>query len=515
MAVNLTAWSDEITQMSIGKGLQETGKLLVYSFDTGKMTSAIYKRAAFISYLIKLTYQYSGFSLLSSRIIPLIFTLLTFIVYVFYMRINKDASSKNILLAAILFFGQSMVLEKALYVRMYAPLAFMQLISMITYWEGLKDFNNKKLPRSIILWGICAFAVLLPLLDWWHYQQIPILLLGILINVIACNESYIKYLKNNKIKVYSIIITLIILAPIIVILNNSILSVMPCGNKIIRSTYSTYWDNIAGLVRYGWALNICFIGIFVLLFGKRRIDWDFNSWLFVSGILSGLFTGLYNPHNYIFWSRYFYVPVVLTVLGFSGMLSKLVENKSRRNLLIVVYLLMNIALSFTTFYYDRSNIRKPITWLNSNLGKRDVLLAFSAELELHGGEKLTKYAYLIRPSQDPEDIRKLIKIIDRPNVKDIYFLYTAHHEALRGKLYYFTTFGGDRTPPADLFRYLRSQVPGVQVMEGLRGCGLKKYNKRTMVRELNLLLKKGYPQPFISIERRIVKRVKGIFYQRK
>jgi hypothetical protein len=512
LASNLTAWSDEIGHMATAKGLMETGTFARWDFDKGENSGGYATRGKIISYLTMVAYRVGGFSFLSSRMVPLIFTLLTFATFALYIKIRQKAGIKEMVLAGIFFLGQSMVLEKSLYVRTYAPLGFLMILTMITLWEGIKKIESKKYTVSAALLIVSLVLIAIPTIDTWQYQQFITIIFAIAVYYSAKNENILNYIRNNK-KLLLIMVPLVLItAPLFVVIANLIVARLPIGNRLIGSSFSTYWDNIAGLVRYGWALNICFIGMFIPIFGKKHVDWDFNSWLFLSGILSGLFIGLYDPHNFIFWSRFFYVPVVLTVLGFSGMLSKLIENKNGRNQLIILYLLLNMALSFTTFYYDRSNIRKPITWLNGNLGTQDVLLVFSAELGLHGGEKLTKYAYPIRPSQDPEDIRKLIKIIDRPNVKDIYFLYTDHHAAFREKLYIMTTGDEWRQPPADPFRYLRSCVPGKQVMEGLRGCGLIRYKKDVLVADLRNLLKNGYQRPYIRIEKRMALKMKRLIW---
>jgi hypothetical protein len=305
---------------------------------------------------------------------------------------------------------------------------------------------------------------------------------------------------------------LVITAPLVVVINNYWVANLRIGTRLIGSSFVTYWDNLAGLLRFGWALNVCFLAIFMPLMGKRKLERDFGTWLFLVGIVSGLIIGLYNPHTFIFWSRFFYVSVVLAVLGFSGILLKLIPDKGRRYQLLAIYLLLNILLSFSTFYFDRSNIRRPIDWLNHNLGPNDILLVFSPELELHGGKSLVKRAHPLNPSQDPKDIRRLIALVNRKDVKTVYFLYTAHHEAFREKLYVLTTGDMERQPPADLFRYLSKRMPGEQVMSGLRGCGLKRYKKEVLVAGLRDLLKNGYPPSFVSLEKRLAVRMKNTIW---
>ncbi|MFH1428726.1 MAG: hypothetical protein ABIH39_03175, partial [Candidatus Margulisiibacteriota bacterium] len=175
---------------------------------------------------------------------------------------------------------------------------------------------------------------------------------------------------------------------------------------------------------------------------------------------------------------------------------------------VALYILFNVLLSFTTFYYDRSNIKQPIEWLTKNIKQNDILFTFSSELELHGGKELVGKAYLIFPTRATENIKEVLKIVDKDNIGDIYYIYT-HHYQFKNKLYKSTT-GINRTPATDLYRYIRDVIPGEKVISDLRGCGLNKYKKAEMVTGLQKLLKDGYPKPehkYLSIHFRAVVKV--------
>ena len=133
LAIHIPAWSDESSHMSVGKGLLMTGEPRVFDFDQGKLTEYRYTRALAISYLTKWFYQIGGESILIARLMPLLFTLLTFAIYVWYRRARHKISFEHIFIAGILFFLQSMVLEKSLYVRYYAPLAFLFMIRVVFF----------------------------------------------------------------------------------------------------------------------------------------------------------------------------------------------------------------------------------------------------------------------------------------------------------------------------------------------------------------------------------------------
>ena len=164
LAKYIPAWSDESSHMSVGKGLLMTGEPVPFDFDQGKLTEYSYTRALAISYLTKWFYQIGGESLLVARLMPLFFTLLTFATYVWYRRARHKISGEHILIAGILFFLQSMVFEKSMYVRYYAPLAFLFMISLIMLWEGMQSYERKRFVRATGMWALSAGFLVLPTL---------------------------------------------------------------------------------------------------------------------------------------------------------------------------------------------------------------------------------------------------------------------------------------------------------------------------------------------------------------
>jgi len=502
LASSLTGWSDEITHMSVAQGLIKTGTYSYIDFDSGKVSdyypSGLYTRGKLISLMTSLSYQLFGFSLLSARSVPLIFTVLIFLVFATYIKMRYKSGWRNIFFVSIFFFCQSMVLEKSLYVRMYAPLGLILMISLIFYWEGLGFWERGKKSEGAGFMAVAFFLTLLPVLDTWHYQQISIFFVAVIAGFFVKNRGFVEKILKHRMKSIIGAVVCCILFPFILLIFNVVISRLPVGNRIMGNSFITYWDNIAGLVRFALAANICLLGFFLPHRDMKYPAQAFVEWLFIIGLVSGLFTALYTPHNFIFYSRFFYLPILLLVLSFPIILSGSLKRGKSVKIAIASYVAINIALSFSNFYFERSNIRKPISWLVSNLGKEEVLLVFASELQLHGGGGLSLRAISVPASKKPEDIKKVIAILTESGKGDVYFLYTDHY-AFRDTLYHFTS-GRNRSPGADLFRFLRDDLNGVSVMSGLRGCGLKRFGRDRLKNDLQELVNRGYPDQFISPE---------------
>lgn len=495
LAKHIPAWSDESSHMSVGKGLRMTGEPFVFDYDQGKLTEYRYTRALAVSYLTKWFYQIGGESILVARLMPLLFTLLTFAAYVWYRRARHKISWEHILIAAVLFFLQSMIFEKSMYVRYYAPLAFLFMVSVIMLWEGWQRYEQRKFIQATGMWMLSASFLILPTLDTWHIQHIPMFFLAFALLFFGRSDArslpLVSSITRHPWRIASFVLGMIIIVPFLTILFNFLLVNVRFGARRMDVSFSTYWDNAAGLVRYLWALNVCVLGFRTLLRGR----WDFDTWLFATGILSGFAFGLFNPHSFIFYSRFFYLPVVLTVLGFSGILSRSIVRPRLRYILLGLYVLLNILLSFTTFYYDRSTIKKAVTWLNENQQQNDVLLTFYSELGLNGGDQLTYKAHpIIGVDQESTSIDALITLVGEHKQSTVFLLYS-HHYQLRDTLYRLTT-GTDRAPPRDLFRYLMSaRAGGEEVLPGMRGSGLKRYRREELRAVLVDLKREGFPPP--------------------
>ncbi len=511
-AKQFTGWGDEMVHFSTGKGLVETGQYSQWAFDEGRIIPGTYTRGLVITYLTSLIYKITGLSLLAFRVIPLISVLLTFATFAFYICLRLKASWKAVSFAAIFFFGQAFVFEQSVYVRFYAPLGWLMILSIVFYWEALVAFEKHK-----GVWG-CGFllasftALILPTIDHWQVQHVAIYFLGILLTLPQTRSLFGKFNEKFSFKTKVFLGGIIVVAaPLIVFLLDLIMGqlVVDVKHRTMGRTFVTYWDNLAGILRYVLALNVCFLGLgFVVRDLKTSRGWDFYSWLFFTGIISGICIGLFNPHNHIFFSRFFYISVMMSVLGFSQMLLRPEISEKFRYGIIAVFIFFNIGLFMVNAYCERSNIRVPIAWLNKNLKQNDLLLVYASDLGLNGGGSLISRAYVVNPTQDPEKIEELLARILSSESGDVYYLYTDHYE-FRDRMYFSTT-GQDRSPPSDLFRYVKERIPSQKVILRLRTCGLVKFNKLDLIAGIRKLSVDGFPISFKAPEKRILKEILGM-----
>ncbi len=508
-ARSFTGWGDEITHFSTAKGLVETGEYRTWAFDKGYANPYLYTRGLVITYLASIVYKISGLSLLAFRVIPLVFVMLTFLTFALYIRFRHRATAKALVYAAIFFFGQAFIFEQSVYVRVYAPLGWFMVMTLILFWESAVAFGKRNLVSGVWFLVGSLFLLILPAADHWQVSHIAIYFLGFLLTWPVFLNIFLKFDDRFSIRVKIFWIgSIILLAPFLVFFLDLSMAhlIMNTKKLVLGRNYVTYWDNLVGLVRYVLALNVCFLGLhWAMQILRKNKRLDFYSWLFYTGIISGILIGLFNPHNHIFYSRFFYVSVVLAGLGFSQMLLRLQLSKIAMRWVLGIFILLNTSLFGVNVYYERSNIRIAISWLEENLKQDDVLLVFASQLELHGGKSLLPRTYSVAPSQDPTEITKLLERLETSLANEIYFLYTDEYQ-FRDYLYLLTV-GEDRSAPNDLFRQLQEVVFSKPVISGLRSCNLVRYKKADLVAALQKLLQEGYPSQFKAPEKRILKKI--------
>lgn len=519
LASHLPGWSDETGHMHLGKSMVLTGQPIAWRLDESQLSHLIHARAFLISYMVGFVNHFDQ-SLLGYRLVPLVFTLLTYFLFVFFLFKVKKIDFVGICILSVFFFGQSVILEKALYVRYYAPLAFFLLAGLICLWEGQTHLKTKKYVQSL-LWNISSILILLPpTLDDWQ-THIPIFILAIFLIYTPLLTKIFGFLSSPPFprKIVFLAFLLVFILPFTVPITNILITWVPMGTRTLGRTFLTYWDNIMGLLRFFWVTNVCLIGFPWLLKKTKKnekLALDFVSWIYCTGVISGLLIGLLNPAHFIFESRYFYLPVVLVVLGFSGMFMKVFGTWRSRNLALATYLCLNVLFSFVNFYFDRSNIFKAIGWLNNNVRANDVVLNFYAELDLYGGGNLEKQSYPINlATRDSDKIQAFIDVIDRDNVHDVYFLYDDHYQF---KHWLYEKMMHVSRDPSDLFRYLKNNFVGEEVISGLRGCGLHRYKKEDLVAELQKLKRTGFANrdmADLSFHKYILKKIIGALGMQK
>lgn len=508
-ARSFSGWGDEITHFGTAKGLAETGQYRMWSFDQGQLSSINYTRGLVITYLSSLSYKIADLSRLAFRVVPLIFVLLTFLTLALYIRLRHHASWKVLAYAAVFFFGQVFVFEQSVYVRVYAPLGWLMVGGLILYWEAYLQFQKRRMILGCVLLGGSGLTLVLPTLDHWQMGHFAIYFLAICLSFPQIAGLMIKIDQRFGVKVKIFLGICLVFFALFVALGLDYAMgywVIDAKQRLMGRSFVTYWDNLAGITRYILALNVCILGFsWVMQDLRKNKTLDFYSWSFLTGIVSGILIGLFNPHNHIFYSRFFYVSILLVAIGFPQMLLRMNFSKNTLQWILSIFLVLNMGLFVINVYWERSNIRVPITWLKKNLKQNDLLIVFTTHLELHGGESLIKHAYAISPSQEPNNTQQLINRIELSASEDIYYLYTDEYE-FRDHLYLWT-MGDDRSPPNDLFRYLKERIPSQTVMPGLRTCGLVKFKKTDLIMSLQELLRDGYPPQFKGLEKRILKKI--------
>ncbi len=498
LALRMPLWGDEASHIETAKGLRMTGAPYVWSFDEGKLLSNQYTRGLLISQAVRYLYREDSSSLFVYRLVALIPTLLTFLTFAWYVRWRHRASVQLLLTGGILFFAQSFVLENSFYLRFYAALAWLTLVSLILLWEIPPFLAQKKYSRTAVLLG-AAILVMAPMtLDHWQIQNLSILFLALCLRILFLTDFGKEWIALYRRWLLVGAMVLILTAPVATIGIDFLMSHLVIGNRVIGRSFVTYWDNLVGLLRFTWALNVCLAGFFFYQRRQARA-WNFFEWLFVTGIISGYLTGLLTPHNHIFYGRFFYVPTVLAVLGFSGLLSELSSDFVRKQILLC-YVILNLLLSGLNLYFDRGNIPRAISWLNAHWQEGDILLVFRGRLQLQGGARLAKAAYPILPTQDAQKVHDLIQFLNERPGREVYFLYDDEYE-FRDRLFELTT-GENRSPPSDLFRYLKDAIDGESFGEGLRACGIKRFDKEALIAGLQRLLREGFPLKYKGPEKR-------------
>lgn len=521
LAGYLTAYSDEISHLAVAKGLLLTGEPFAVDFDRcAALISQQYRRGLEISQWTAWSYRLFGESLRAARLVPFLWTLATWLLYVGYVRVRGRATSGHLLVATLLFLGQSMVLEHALNVRMYAPLLFLLLLALIALWEAQRTWSLSGWSHRSAIWiGAACLLIAFPTIRGWHVLQAAIVLFsGVLLwlsghpaaarPILSVWQDIVELPRLWRYLLFGLALYALLCVWLI---SPRVLDVLATRLVGAVRVHSTPWDNLMGLFRMCVALNV------VLLLWMRRtpnaqptFTSDFNGWLLSSGIVSGLLIGLLMNSTHIFYSKYFYLSIGIAVLGASGRLA-MMPSRSARIACAAAYLLVNGALSGVTLGLDRSNIPKAITWLREHSSEQDLIFSFRAELALHGGEELCRRTISILPPRESPDDKEASKgfgwirrdarnpwlvgeevqaiLASHPSSAAVYFLYTDAYD-FRNGLYEWTT-GRPRpeqrfSPPGvySLHAILTSPEVSEEVIPGLRGCNLRRVDREQLLQAL-------------------------------
>ena len=537
LAGNLTTWSDEITQIATAKGILQTGnpftgKPFIVFFDhCAQLLSSQYHRAVEVSRLTALSYEIFGDSITAARLVPFAFTIATWLLFIGYTRWRGYSSGPQILVVTILFFGQSMILEKSLFVRMYAPMLFFLVLSLIAVWEAVIYWRARKLPLAIAALGLAVVSM--GITAGWHLLQFAIFALAVAFLGMMIRRIPPKYLLQrgwNQLASlpgtwrYLGIAFLVLAAAGTMTVAPQVINVLGAELVGLPKVFSTPWDNLFGLLRFLLVTNV----LLVLWWRRSQSpdsDRDFNSWILDVGVISGLLVALLMNHSLVFYTRFFYLSAALVTLGVSGMIVGL-PSKQHVAAALGIYVVVNAFLSVITFQFDRDNSKSAINWLESNSSEQDIVLTFGGGLELNSGSPVcgrTESIYNFQREDGSSDSSlgvggiitharraaessypfitgdQLIGMLDSNPDADVYFMYT-DGDHFRDTLFSWTT-GRSRTqrndlygivmgrPSSvagpDLFKLLKDGDVGQDVMSGLRGgAGLKRIDRGRLLAAL-------------------------------
>jgi hypothetical protein len=276
------------------------------------------------------------------------------------------------------------------------------------------------------------------------------------------------------------------------------------GLKVLDAnrTHITVWDNAFALLRFLIATNVLLIlwWKYGHLVSSRR---DFNSWMFATGIISGLIIALVFNVHWVFYTRYLYLSAGLAALGAAPLLTAL---PSRYYLLAAlgVYLLFNAGVTTATFTLNRSDVQSAVGWLEDNTTEDDIIFSYRIPLYFVGGgvtladrtvpiwrtdvvdqasNEGRGLGYLRRASRNPYlEKNEVTALLESRPISDVYFIYTEHYE-LRTNLYKWTT-GRDRGSNDNLYWFLRSGDFGEPVAKGMRSGNVLQLDRLQLLTEL-------------------------------
>ncbi len=474
-------WCDEPRNLLAAQSLAVSGQPEIWDYSNDKPENFLYTRGLVITYPLAFLYKHHLTLLIWARAIPLVFVLLTLGFWVFYLRYKGLLDTGGTALLFLFFLGQPMVLEQASFVRMYAPLGLVFSILTICLWELKEACKAKRWGISLGLVVLFILGFWVPHLDSWQLQYIPHLVLALAMLNKPIWKWCIGWVRKP---IWSLLflISMIWIGPIGAILLNHVIPIWAHGfGIIIGRIYNTYWDNVAGMIRFLLAVNIMLIGLRWIY--QKPDQQGLFRWLYLSGLLAGIFLAILTPPQYIYFSRYFYLPIITVTVGFAGMCAEELNTPWVKRNLIIAYLVFSGLFTFVNFYYERSNLPVAVHWLKENMGPHDVLLYCNYFYGLNDGEDISgKNVYLITDI----DIDKVIDFVSAPGVGHVYFLLNNNFK-FRNRLYAITTGRHRWAVRNQIADYLDYNVSGRQVLPGLRGCDLKEFEWRQVVAALDKL----------------------------
>lgn len=447
-------------------------------------------RGLIFSYLAGLAYKMIPDMAIASRLVMLLFTFLTFFIVVFYYHRRRILTASRLLVMAVLFFGSSIILDLSYYTRGYVPLGTFMVVSFILYWEGLLYLRQKKMVHAIIWGGLGLYVAYIPFIDQWQIEGVLALGIAVMTSLAAFNKKIAPMAGWLKQRSGMLVWIAILLAPILIQKFSHLSWITVSSVHVLNGFYATYLDNIFGWLRFILALNV---GLLALSYAfKSKATMTFDRWMFVNGFLTGILCILYNSHNHIFFAKFVYLPTLMMIIGLSGMIEDFFVQRSVLIKMLSIYVIINLLISWAN-YYEHSNVKLAIGWLNKNMAQEDILIAndkADPALEFCGGKELLAKRFLVFDSTDTAHTIELKKYIDDNPQGRIFYFYDDGY-GFRTWIFKVLT-GKDRTPANDLCTYLRLKIPSVNVVTGLRQCGLEGFDHADLLKGLDQLLINGF-----------------------
>lgn len=409
LADGIPTWSDEISHLALARQLLTTcdPSQLDFARCAINVPDLVYGlRAIEFTQLVALSFQYFGVSLWAGRVAPLFFTLAAWLFFVGYLRLWQRASPATLVVTTLLFFGQSMVLEQSLNARFYAPLLFCLLVALVAVWEVRACWRDRRWVLAAIWLAVGTGAVGLSML--WSVVQYAVLAVAIFLLVSSWRKWRLPasiskvwtrsraWPRLGRYAAWGGLLVAAVAFEFVVLLVVDRLSAMALG---VQPVHVTGLDNIFGLLRFVVALNVI-LWLWVVS-GKTTPGpgEDFYRWLLTTGVVSGILLGALMNHNFIYYSRYFYLSVAVAVLAAAPLFLRLPTRKRLAGTL-VVWLAVNGLLSAFVFGLERSNIHQAFDWIRMNTTARDIVFLGDVDLYFDGGEDLRNRVILVRTLTD-------------------------------------------------------------------------------------------------------------------
>jgi len=482
-----------------GYGIAKTGSIhYSWNFDINKVWphDLKYSRSLILPYLCSLAINMPGNPLVWCRLVPLFFLLLTFCIVTFYFYRRGDLSPQRLIIWSVLFFCSSIIIDMSYYLRPYTMLGAAMSITFILYWEAVAQFrqNDKK---KALLFGLLSLLPLgLSVLDQWQLEGIPAFCIAVATSILAFNPRFSLLYDWVKRKSGLLLAVTMLMAPIVVqgkLLERITSLIYIGGFNLTTQFFSNYLDNCMGWLRFILAINV---GLLTWRYAfTSKTPMTFYRWIFINGILTGIFNILYLPFAPVYFPMYAYLPILMVVIGLSGMMEDVFINRSLLKRMVVIYVLINLPIAAINVL-ELNNAKKAIHWLSGHLAQDDILLIFAENTNLYfcGEGKLLPRTHNIDASTDKKHIMDLIKFISSHPHGRIFYFYK--NDAASRAWLYRAVIGKDMDPPLDLQSYLRIQIPATTMIPGLRNCGLLEFDRPVLLNSLEDLLRQGYgPKP--------------------